>query len=184
MPSFSRLAIVIASLFFAAHAIADDKPADSPTKKDKKQPPVAKSHDELGQLLSVAIDAEDYESVVHLMGPTSLLKDLGAPEKSQMAYAEYLSGIPKLAKRYRDYLNEKEMLPLKGKKFQKYNDDDSLKRQVNGKTIQRSTGVRFVDEEGQITFELIDQAIAIDGRWYVTRLCTEDVEKQLKKAER
>lgn len=184
MPSLPRLTIAILCLFFVAYASADDNSADSPAKKDKKQPPVAKSHDELGQLLSAAIDTEDYESVVHLMGPTSLLKDLGAPEKSQMAYAEYLSGIPKLAKRYRDYLSEKEMLPLKGKKFQKYNDDESLKRQVNGKTIQRSTGVRFVDEEGRITFELIDQAIAIDGRWYATRLCTEDVEKQLKKTEK
>lgn len=184
MPSFPRLTILIAALFFAAHAIANDKPADSSVKKDKKQPPVAKSHDELGKLLSAAIDSEDYEAVVQLMGPTSLLKELGAPEKNQLAYAEYLSGVPKLAKRYRDYLREKEMLPLKDKKFQKYNDDDSLKRQVNGKTIQRSTGVRFVDEEGQITFELIDQAIAIDGRWYVTHLCTEDVEKQLKKSER
>ena len=184
MPSLPRMAILIASLLFAAQATADDKSADSAVKKEKKQPPVAKSHDELGQLLSAAIDAEDYESVVHLMGPTSLLKELGAPEKSQAAYAEYLSGIPKLAKRYRDYLNEKEMLPLKGKKFQKYKDDDSLKRQANGKTIQRSTGVRFVDDEGQITFEFIDQAIAIDGRWYVTRLCTEDVDQQLKKSER
>ena len=184
MPSLPRMTIAIASLFFAAHAIADDNPADSPAKKDKKQPPVAKSHDELGKLLSAAIDAEDYETVTQLMGPASLLKEMGAPEKHQIAYAEYLSGIPKLAKRYRDYLSEKEMLPLKGKKFQKFNDDDQSKRQVNGKTIQRSTGVRLVDEEGQITFELIDQAIAIDGRWYVVRLCTEDVEKQLKKAER
>lgn len=183
MHSFARLSSVVLCLSVAAYASADEVAVKASPTKDEKQPPIAKSHDELGELVAAAIDQEDYDTLVQLMGPASLHKELGAPEERQKAYSDYLSKIPDLAKRYRAWLDQEKLLPLTGKKLQKFDADRQPKRQINGKTVQHSTGVRLVDENGKIFLELVDMAIAVDGRWYVARLCTDDIEKELKKAE-
>jgi hypothetical protein len=183
MQSFVRISALVICLVVAAQGFAGEGSTNAPATKDTKQPPVAKSHDELGNLVASAIDKEDYETLVQLMVPPGLLKELEAPEEKQKEYADYLSKTPDLAKRYRAYLKGKELLPLTGKKLQKFDEERQPKRQINGKTVRRSTGVRLLDKDGKIVFELVDMAIAVDGRWYVTRLCTEDLEQELKKNE-
>jgi hypothetical protein len=123
MPFSLRITVVAACLWAAAYGCAQDNPGPL-SKKDDKQSPVAKSHDELARLVSVALDKEDYEAVVQLMAPVSLLKETGASEKKQASYVEYLAGIPQLARQYRVWLRQKGLLPLEGKKFQKFEERD------------------------------------------------------------
>ena len=181
MHSFARVSVFAICLIVVTRAYAEKGDSSAPATEAKKQPPVAKSHDELGALVASALDKKDYETLVQRMGPASLQKELGASEESQKAYSDYLSKIPDLARRYRAYLEREKLLPLTGKKLAKFDEDREPKRQINGKTVQRSTGVRLVDENGKVVFELVDMAIAVDGRWYVAHLCTEDIEKELTK---
>lgn len=179
MPSLPRIAFIAVCLLASAHAFAGDNPATPPPKTSDKQPPEAKSHDELGRLVCAAIDQADYEAVAQLMAPASLLKETGASEKKLAAYAEYLSGIPKLARQYRAWLQEKGLLPLAGKKLQKFEDNGS-KQLPNGKLFQYSAGILVVNEKGTVLLELVDQAVAFDGRWYVGSLCMEGLETEFK----
>jgi len=179
--SFARYSAIAICLIVVTRAFAVKGAPNAPAREDQKQPPVAKSHDELGALVAAAIDKEDYDTLVQLMAPGSLQKELGVPEERQKAYSDYLSKIPELGRRYRAYLDKQKLLPLTGKKLAKFDEEREPKRQINGKTVKRSTGVRLVDENGKIVFELIDMAIAVDGRWYVTHLCTEGIEQELGK---
>ena len=54
-------------------------------------------------------------------------------------------------------------------------------KKINGYTITYSTGVRILKKDGSFPYELIDQAMRIDDRWYILRLCTEGIERELKR---
>ena len=47
-----------------------------------------------------------------------------------------------------------------------------------------SSGVRLVDSNGDVFLELVDQACFVDGKWYILRLCVEDVEEKLRKSDK
>lgn len=145
--------------------------------KSPKEQLIAESHDELGRLVAKAIDTEDYLALKDLMAPVSILQQMGAPEQAQKAYSDYVAQIPSLAKRFRAMLDADKLLPLSGKPLRENGDRGA--KNVNGKMIKYSSGIRIVNSAGDIVLEFVDRAIAVDGRWYVIQLCTESVEKKL-----
>lgn len=173
--------ITLISLVIVSSAHADDEATKS--RNNSKPPAVAKSHDELAKLVFASLDTEDYTTIQQLMAPPKLLKEMGAPERARAIYAEYLAGLPKLAKAYRGYLDQEKLLPLKGRAFAEYTDNDGLSKEVNGKRIQYCTGIRVIENPGkdnERVIEIVDQAFGYDGRWYIGHLATESVEKKLK----
>ena len=56
--------------------------------------------------------------------------------------------------------------------------------EVNGVKMTHRSGVRLVDSNGDVFLELVDQACFVDGKWYILRLCVEDVEEKLRKSDK
>jgi hypothetical protein len=162
----------------SAFTSAEDK--NSETKP--KVPAIAKSYDELADLVFKSLDEEDYTTLQELMVPTDFFEALDAPAKDREEYLSYLKRLPQLAKAYREFLVQEKLLPLKGKTVSEFKNQERNARVVKGKKLQMCDGIRIIENSGQTNerrYEIVDAAIGYEGRWYVVRLAIESIEEKL-----
>ncbi|MBM80618.1 MAG: hypothetical protein CMJ78_08505 [Planctomycetaceae bacterium] len=180
---YTRLAFAV--LFVCAAAIITNADEAATEKKNqsklKNKIAIARSHEQLAKLLAEALDKKDYKSITSLMLPPALYKEFGVPEEEQKRYAKKVAQTPILAKMLHAHLVHQKLTPLKGKSFQKHNSKTARKSTLAGKTLERSTGIRIIDDDGKILYEIADMAMAIDGRWFVMQLLDPRTEALIKK---
>lgn len=170
----------IVLLAIAATAMSADK--DSKEASEKERPPIAKSPMELAKFVTTFLDEEKYDDLKQLLIPEELLIELGAPEKDLQRYRAYRERLPKLARQYREYLQTHKLLPLAKQRIKEIPEDQLEAKEMKGKKLLACNGIRLTDGDGKLILELIDHVVAIDGRWYVDRLCIEQIERELQKA--
>lgn len=156
---------------------ADEKtPEKEPAKDDAAI--VATSEEALSKLVVAAMDAKDYRQLEKLHLPMKFFKLAGAPAEVERQYQTYLDEFPKLAVAYRKQLSDEGWLPLKQWRYRDSPPDKP--RDLNGVKVTVSNGIRLTSADEKKGLELVDNSIAIDGRWYVLRLYNEETEEKLK----
>ncbi|MGC6459405.1 MAG: hypothetical protein ACON4R_13675 [Akkermansiaceae bacterium] len=153
---------------------------DSPLPGSNQNSPRATSHHELAQLLIAALDNEDYDAVAQLMAPAALIKILEDSEEAQKYYANLVARTPQQAKILHTYLKHLKLTPLKGIPIRKHQSSPDRIKTEGGVQFERSTGIRLLNNEGTIAFELADMACSVDGVWYLTQLLDKRTEMMIR----
>jgi hypothetical protein len=128
--------------------------------------------EELARQVVTALKDEDYKRLSSLaISPEEFSKIGRASEKATAEYKKYHEALPKLAKRYRDYLDASGLF--------KPSVEIKFTSRPGEEESDRSTGV--LAEAGDFKIELIDQAVRVDKKWYIVRLITARDERKLTK---
>ena len=173
--------LALLAVFAATSAACPPTSIDAPAKTAQKQLG-ANSHDELAARLVEAIDKEDFETIRFLVAPAELWVkyDMVSSDSVGQKCEDFRTHSPAIGKALWQYLSEERLLPLGKAKVQPII-EVGKPFQSNGATVRISTGVFLLNDTGAVHVEIADQAVSINGRWFVTRLLTDErkLEKHL-----
>ncbi|HYW79204.1 MAG TPA: hypothetical protein VE890_06475, partial [Thermoguttaceae bacterium] len=137
----------------------------------------ASSHDELAARLLEALDGKDFKSIRFLVAPAELWAkyEMFGSDRDRQIYEAYRTHSAAIGKALWQHLSEEELLPLRKATVQPVIEVGKPSHS-NGGTFRSSTGVFLLNDAGAVHVELADQAVSINGRWFVTRLFTDERE--------
>lgn len=143
--------------------------------KTQKEPSHVELARKFGKEVLTLLSNEDYAGLEKSFIDADLAEKLGIMkgDKSKF-YREYVANVKALAKRYRKFLSDSELLNGKNLEFVP---GPSLQKESEARSFLVSNGIGMKSDDKKI--ELIDQAVFYDGKWYLLKLVTEKDEKAL-----